>query len=146
MRPALPLALLLAAASLAGLASFAADPEPPATKDADLKALQGTWQVTSATEDGRPEKGVAGATFTFAKNKLTAREAKAEVEEVTFTLDAGKSPKQIDITRNGGTDAGIYKVEKGVLYLCLPEGRDKPRPKRFASRDALLIILKKAKK
>jgi uncharacterized protein (TIGR03067 family) len=139
MRPVLTLALLLAAPAVR-----ADDPEPPAPKDVDLKALQGTWQVTSA-------KGAASddhtlLTVTFAKDKLTVKIPGITAKESTFTLDPRKKPRQIDITYDGRTTRGIYKIEKGELHLCMNKGGETARPKTFTEKGALQLILKKAKK
>src|SRR5262245_63486232 len=112
-------AALLALCALAAVAGRADDPEPPA-KDADLKALQGTWKVTSATGGGKPAGDVAKLVVAFGKGKLTAKHGDREkARESTFTLDPKKDPKQIDITHDGRTQPGIYKIEKGTLYLSL---------------------------
>ena len=87
---------LLCVVALAARPCRADDPEPPPAKDVELKALQGTWQVTSATSPNGPEV-LAGVTMTFAKNKLIVRQKDYSIGS-TFTIDPKKSPKQIDIT------------------------------------------------
>jgi uncharacterized protein (TIGR03067 family) len=137
------LTALLLALALAPLR--ADDPEPPTPKEAELKALQGTWQVTSAKSDSAPGD-LTKATITFAKSKLMVRHGKNTPKESTFTIDPKKSPKQIDITFGGKTEVGIYKVEKGELHLCVSEGGNKVRPKSFTEKGALQLTLKRAKK
>src|SRR5262245_35603048 len=104
------------------------DPEPPGE---GLEALQGTWQVTSIKGDRMVEEDVTKIKLTLAKDKLIVKGIGKDPRESKIKLDLKKKPKQIDITYDGRTTLGIYKIEKGVLYLTTSEGISKTRPKSF---------------
>ena len=63
--------------------------------------------------------------------------------EGTFQLDAGKTPRRIDITRIEGKNRfavmqGIYSLEGDVLKLCVGEPEDLPTA--FASQPDSRVI------
>jgi len=122
--------------------------------DADLKALEGTWVIDAATLDGRDHgddfKGMKlilkGSNYTiqFAENS----------DKGTFTLNAEKSPKWIDIKTGakgpffGKTLPGIYKIDDDTLILCL-HGDGKTRPGEFDAKSKtrnMLLTYKREKK
>jgi uncharacterized protein (TIGR03067 family) len=103
----------------------------------DLDAMQGTWALVSAMQDGNPladEKVkqttivIKGDTFRFPAlaEDVTARAG-------TFTLDATKKPKEMNSTSSEKeTMLGIYELERDSYRVCFaPAG--KPRPTEFAS-------------
>jgi hypothetical protein len=60
-----------------------------------------------------------------------------------FTLDASRTPKEIDLTYEGPAEAlkglrqyGIYAIEDGKLTLCLtqPPATEEDRPKEFGTK------------
>jgi uncharacterized protein (TIGR03067 family) len=137
-------ASLLALSLTAAMAAADDDPEPP---PADHQALQGTWQVTSYKSLSQPPKSPTKITITFAKDKLTVKNVDGDKpRESSYKLDPKKSPKQIDITYNGRTARGIYKIEKGTLYLSTSSDPKMARPKNFTEDGPLNLVLKKAKK
>jgi len=103
----------------------------------DLDAMQGTWALVSAMQDGNPLADdkvkqttivIKGDTFCFPglAEDVTARAG-------TFTLDATKKPKEMDSTSSEKeTMLGIYELERDSYKVCFaPAG--KPRPTEFAS-------------
>jgi uncharacterized protein (TIGR03067 family) len=103
----------------------------------DLDAMQGTWALVSAMQDGNPLADdkvkqttivIKGDTFCFPglAEDVTARAG-------TFTLDATKKPKEMDSTSSEKeTMLGIYDLERDSYKVCFaPAG--KPRPTEFAS-------------
>jgi len=103
----------------------------------DLDAMQGTWALVSAMQDGNPLADdkvkqttivIKGDTFRFPglAEDVTARAG-------TFTLDATKKPKEMDSTSSEKeTMLGIYELEQDSYKVCFaPAG--KPRPTEFAS-------------
>ena len=103
----------------------------------DLDAMQGTWVLVSAMQDGNPLADdkvkqttivIKGDTFRFPglAEDVTARAG-------TFTLDATKKPKEMDSTSSEKeTMLGIYELERDSYKVCFaPAG--KPRPTEFAS-------------
>ena len=103
----------------------------------DLDAMQGTWALVSAMQDGNPLADdkvkqttivITGDTFRFPglAEDVTARAGK-------FTIDATKKPKEVDSTSSEKeTMLGIYELERDSYKICFaPAG--KPRPTEFAS-------------
>jgi uncharacterized protein (TIGR03067 family) len=100
----------------------------------ELAALDGTWAVVAQTENGEAGKPdeFKGATFVFQAGKMSARLDGKEVGRSSFTIDPGKSPKQIDIVYGSGpakgkTARGIYKLDGEKLVVCeAAPGKDRP--------------------
>jgi uncharacterized protein (TIGR03067 family) len=96
----------------------------------DQDRIQGSWQLVSFEKEGKnvPLKGV----YVFNGKKFSAIDVKS-TGEGTFALDAGKSPKTIDVvnSKNGEGQAkaafGIYRIENDTLTLCF----DLERPTKF---------------
>jgi uncharacterized protein (TIGR03067 family) len=125
-----------------------------ADKQAELKALEGTWVLDAATLDGRDHgadfegmklilKG-GGYTIEFAENS----------DKGTFTIDPAKSPKWIDIKTGakgpfkGLTLPGIYKIDGEKLVLCC-HADGKSRPTEFGAQSKtrnMLLTYKREKK
>ncbi len=66
----------------------------------------------------------------------------------SFSVDKTQKPAHIDIVSTTGDTTemsyGIYKLEKGVLTICLTKGEEKDRPTEFkADNAATIMILKK---
>jgi hypothetical protein len=52
---------------------------------------------------------------------------------------------QIDLTYGDGVvRLGIYRLERGVLTICLADP-DKPRPESFTDEEQHLVVLKRAR-
>src|SRR5215207_4006619 len=86
-----------------------------ADKQAELKALEGTWVLAAATVDGRDHADdFAGMKLILEGNEYTI-EFGDNSDKGTFTIDPDKSPKWIDIKTGekgpfkGLTLPGIYK-------------------------------------
>ncbi len=143
MIAALTLALLLSVPA----AADEPDPEPASSAQADLKKMQGTWEIVRAERNGRPsEKETKGVVVIIHKDRLVIRDPNSKNDEaVTIKLDAKKKPRQIDLTiekRRRETVLGIYKFEKGELTLVFGEP-GQPRPKGFAAVSRGKLVLKK---
>ena len=119
-----------------------------AQEDANKKAtkqLQGIWQVVSiTTKDAVRQK--ADIKLTFQGNQIVSSSNK---RRSTFTIDAGKNPKHIDIrpeSKKSKKILSIYKIENETLTFCTYNfGRGQPRPKAFRvekGTDQMLIVLK----
>jgi uncharacterized protein (TIGR03067 family) len=104
-----------------------------------LAPLQGTWEIVSLEKDGSaaPQDDIAGLTvmITGSGYKLINKD---NVSKGTFTLDASKEPKQMDVqhqSENGGSHSlpSIYEVTGDTLRVCYnPEGG--ARPTSFATK------------
>jgi uncharacterized protein (TIGR03067 family) len=141
------LAVLATATSL--LATAAAVGDEPVS----VKQIVGSWKCVSATIDGRP---LGGDTAGQLRLTLTADRYKTErgdqvLFDSTYTIDAAKSPAQIDMIGTEGdlkgkTAPGIFKLDGDALTICyvMP---GKERPKTFESEPqsgAFLVTWKRA--
>jgi RNA polymerase sigma factor (sigma-70 family) len=113
----------------------------------DAEKLAGAWKLVSVTKDGK-ETETEDAVFTFEKEKITFKRGNRTME-VTYKLDAAKSPKWIDLTVDGETTQGIYELDRDDLKICLNEARDGKRPDKFVSEagtpNQILFVLKREK-
>jgi uncharacterized protein (TIGR03067 family) len=105
----LSLLLILAAPSVA---VFAQD---DAAK-ADMKKLQGTWNVVSMSIDGNKiPTDQAKLVMVIKDNNLTIKVDDKNEVDGTFTLKPGVDPKQLDLTHGIGQNKG--KVDMIVYIL-----------------------------
>ena len=120
---------------------------------ADDKAnLQGAWLIEKGVEDGveMTAKDREKLKVEFKGDKILLHEDKM-VETDGFRLDAGKSPKAIDVIPEKKDEKpllGIYQLEGDILKLCFSHQGQK-RPGEFASTKelgTLLLYLKRANK
>jgi uncharacterized protein (TIGR03067 family) len=104
-----------------------------------LAPLQGTWEIVSVEKEGSqlPQDDVAGMTVMIAGSayKLINKD---NVSKGTFTVDALKDPKQMDVhhqTENGDAPMmpAIYEITGDNFRVCYnPEGGE--RPKSFSTK------------
>jgi uncharacterized protein (TIGR03067 family) len=98
-----------------------------ATKD----PLQGSWAIVKAEIKGKSQDSENGQVYTFAGDKfiITVKDARFEL---TYRVDAGKTPRCIDFYRPDTKDPfpAIYEVEDDKLKLCIAD-RGKQRPTGF---------------
>src|SRR5262249_36521393 len=106
---------------------------------------QGSWTVTSALVNGKPEVEIQGGKFLFKDGKLTLRARDQVIVELSCKVDPTKKPRAIDLTftREGKeeTALGIYELEGDVLKLCLRKPTEKGRPTEFASKDETIALI-----
>jgi uncharacterized protein (TIGR03067 family) len=114
----------------------------------DKALLQGMWKVTSAEEEGKANKELADAQFTFKDDKLSLVLKSGEKNDLPFKLDPAQNPKTIDLQRADAKDQalGIYELEGDVLKLCVADPGHK-RPTEFKAKDknVVLVVLKREK-
>lgn len=135
-----------AAALLLLLAPFPAawaadDPEPPNKGG----AIQGTWVLVRHVGEGRP--GPNNLELTFQKDKLIVKNGDRHFATHTFTIDPKKKPAHLDLIDGNRKDkkvAGIYKIEKGELYVCIGE-RTGTRPTSFDGKAEAVLVLRRQK-
>jgi uncharacterized protein (TIGR03067 family) len=102
------------------------------------KALQGTWEATSAVREGKAAPDLVGHRLSFAAGRFTIRSRGGKVlYRGTFRADPGVKPAAIDFTHaegalKGKTWKGVYALEGGTLRVC-DNGADpdKGRPAGF---------------
>jgi uncharacterized protein (TIGR03067 family) len=116
-----PLALLL----------VAADP----ASDKDAKLLQGTWKGVSCERRGEKftDQMAAAVILTIKGDMLTITDG-TTTEKATFSLDATKKPRAMDLDIMARKILFIYYVDCDTLKLCwrLDGG---VRPKEFSAND-----------
>jgi RNA polymerase sigma factor (sigma-70 family) len=121
------------------------DKEEKAKKATDLDRLQGTWILTSAITNGKPEEDTEDTTLTFEKEKIRLTNKGKVEREFGFTLDPEK--KTIDLRLDSRSMPGIYKLDGDKLTICHNDKGD-TRPEKFASEvetDFILLELKREK-
>lgn len=117
----------------------------------EMAKFQGTWDIASATHDGKVSAEMKGARVTFAKGKMTVTLANGTEQELPFKIDPTQKMKAIDFPLGGGggwlnisvTMNGIYRFEGDTLTLCIGSGDT--RPVDFNDTGATLVVLKRAK-
>jgi uncharacterized protein (TIGR03067 family) len=127
-------------------------------KDArkELKKLQGTWMLVSGARDGKKftDEEIKQSRLIIKGNRFSIPKSDVGTgQEGTFTIDPGKTPKQMDATTGSGPDKGktwlgIYELEGETYKVCFaPPGKD--RPKEFSSKPGsgrLLQVWEREKK
>ena len=143
---------LVMLAALAACAAFAREDDK--AKE-DLKALAGTWEYVSQTDDGKEtdKEALKGITLTVtAEGKWVLKKDDTVILEGTGKLDPAKKPKAADwaITTEGDlkgkTALGIYDVDKDTWKHCFSFDK---RPEMFASTEGSKVtnaVLKRVKK
>jgi uncharacterized protein (TIGR03067 family) len=139
---------------LLACAPFATARDDDAAKK-ELKALQGTWKVVSAEQDGDPLDRIVGGTLTIKDNNFTIVTVDRVELKGDLILKPAKTPKHIDFAHQDGvlkgkTWQGIYELKGDTLKLCYAEAdSDKERPTEFKTLKKsrlMLIEMKREKK
>jgi uncharacterized protein (TIGR03067 family) len=136
------LLLLVSAAVLLA----AEQPSDEASKK-DLERLQGDWVAVSITRDGEKfADDEAQALFRTVKgNEYTVSRFDKALGKGTFTLDATKKPKTIDVTAmtpkgKAPPILGIYEFEGDKWKFCYG-APGKARPTAFESKEGSQVTL-----
>jgi uncharacterized protein (TIGR03067 family) len=115
-------AILLSAAVLLAGVVLAED-----TKD--TPKLNGTWEASSATNDGKEmaAEGLKKLRLTVKDGSYTYETPKGTLKG-TIKFDASKTPKEVDVTRDTGSSRkGIYKLTDDTFEVCFAaEGKERP--------------------
>lgn len=127
-------------ASLAALLLVAADKDDDAK--AELKKLEGNWQVSRQEERGSltPKPIIHNLRIVIEGEEIAwyiGNPASNQTADVK--VDPSKEPKTIDaeITKGsliGKKMLGIYKLEKDALEICWGEAGTDKRPQKFTTR------------
>ena len=143
------LAAFALAVGLGGTA-LAADDKANA---ADLKAMVGKWKIEKAVLSGKDITDVIkDAKFEITDGGKYTLEFGAEKDAGTFTVDASKKPRQLDVKPSAGplkdkVMKGIYKIDGDSMTICY-EHAGGDHPKAFESKEGtndLLIVYKRMK-
>ena len=126
-RPLAALALFIALLASVS-SSYGADPAPAADKDAIL----GQWKVDSMNTGGMEmtadELSQMGLELKFEPTTITSSMKGDNQEKVTYTLDAQKAPKQINVQDKDKPMAGIYELDGDTLTMSFSEDQKGPAP------------------
>jgi uncharacterized protein (TIGR03067 family) len=129
-----------------------ADPTKKPDPAADLKALEGTWEVVSHEVKGKKASDAGHAT----PRKIVISAGKMDLDEKgeaarPIKIDPTRSPKAIDVYIPDAMKArahlkGIYALKGDELRICLPLSFEAERPTRFSSEDFhSLYVLRRVK-
>lgn len=106
-------------------------------KAADAKTIEGTWQLVSATNDGKdtPAEVVKKVRVVIKDGKHSVYfGTDVAVKEIPFAVDETTSPKTTtDTLPDGTTIKGIYKLDGDTLTSCVAAA-GKERPTVFESK------------
>ncbi|MBX9624055.1 MAG: hypothetical protein K2X82_09625 [Gemmataceae bacterium] len=132
---------LCALALLAGWAGSHQPPAPPAAAPVATDALDGTWELVSLVEEGRPvpldlvrQTLIKDARVTIDRGFIGFVRPDGAGRTLPFVVNAAVSPKTIDIAgiQNFG-GKGVYLRDGDTLLVCLGEHPGDARPAGLVS-------------
>lgn len=154
------IAALIAVCSLAvsnWLASAQPQPgQPVAIQPQPTDSLDGTWELVSLIEEGKPiptqvvkQTMVANAHIVISGQLLAFEKPDGKVKTLAFTIDPNASPKQMDLAGavNLGSK-GIYMRDRDTLLVCFSMTDTESRPKEFVSlpgKNSVMMTFTRAK-
>jgi uncharacterized protein (TIGR03067 family) len=116
--------------------------------DADMATMVGNWKVVKAEIGGKDiTEHVKALKFDVVGNGKYTAQLGEEKDEGTFTMNATKTPKELDIKPTGGPGKGklvkaIYKLDGDALTVCYEHDPDKGvRPEKFESKTGTTLLL-----
>jgi uncharacterized protein (TIGR03067 family) len=134
-----PAAFTLLAALLLAAAPAPEDDDPRE----DIETIQGAWRGDALQIKGNylPTSEARSLLLLFAKDTFRVEQGGRVTVRGTFTLDATRKPKAIDLTitetvqteNQGAMVLGVYELSKGTLTLCTTKANGQDRPKKLAS-------------
>jgi uncharacterized protein (TIGR03067 family) len=119
--------------------------------EVDGESLQGEWMLSSVEVQGMtyPAPAGRGGSIVFAKDgKLILKDPGKPDKIGSYTTDAGKSPKQLNLIQDkeGKPTPCIYEVEGDSLKFALStEAAKGKRPSGFSGEKVLIVHLKRQK-
>jgi len=121
----------------------------------DMEKMQGEWTMASGERNGQaiPDEFVQSLKRTIKGNQYTVKREDEVINGGTYTIDATKSPKAIDLKVTEGQAAGqemhgIYELDGDTIKICYANP-GKPRPTEFTAKEGseqTLATWKRAKK
>jgi len=133
-----------------------------ATVKREWKSLEGSWTLIKAEMLGKPllKTDVSLPPMMIKDGKVTSKDKTASAENLfdssTIKLDPKQRSKTITIATFRGFEVpvtlmGIYELNGDELRICLvgvekakAKGMENLRPKRFDSKEAILLIFKRS--
>src|SRR5262249_54869844 len=121
---------------------------PKADKpESDKDALQGAWIEVSRGKDGEKLPEDKRWTLVFDGDKVTVvgfgTKRCANQREGTYTLDADKKPREIDLTLGSLVLNGIYERKGATLKTLWRENDRTGLPANFDPEKGVLIVFQK---
>ena len=135
---------------LVGVNLKAAEPaKETAPQKADLAALNGTWLMIAAEEDGQKTPAAEQKKLdihpSLKDGKYTITTAGETTETGTFVIDATQKIRTVDVISGDGPMKdkkiqGIYKLDVDTLTLCYDLSGES-RPTTFGSKAGTSLLL-----
>jgi RNA polymerase sigma factor (sigma-70 family) len=134
--------LAAAAGTGAGVLAFRGRPTAPEAPGPEARrpvedkdALQGTWRIVAAEQQGQQIDRLNGRRLIFRGDHFSLNAGPGEVGGIIptgqmdgeFKLEAA-NPARIDLTRRSGYLRGVYSLEGNRLLVCLSGVDDRERP------------------
>jgi uncharacterized protein (TIGR03067 family) len=137
---------VIAVAFVAGADDKKDDTKEEALKK-ELKNLEGTWKVESASFQGKSDKDDADE-FIITADKITMQNKAGKKETVSYKIDPSKKPKVMDFTpeekkENAAPGKAIYDLDGDTLKICV--GPPDKRPDEISDKGHVLFTLKRKK-
>lgn len=111
-----------------------------AVADDELARLAGKWTIESFEFNGRPVVEMVAAVREFKGDQYSLTPKSGQTFSGTLKIDAGQSPKQIDLMLADRTLRGIYEIDDTTLKLAYALEGD-ARPTAFESKADSGIVL-----
>lgn len=137
---------------------LATEPDRKEKSKSDNDTIQANWEVVSLTsgkEGSRREaEALKNATWVFEKEKLLVKiKTEDKTLDISYRLEPEKNPKTIDLkvkaeAARERSIEGIYELKGDDLTICIPLGRDSPRPTELEVKEGSersLVVLKRKK-
>ena len=132
-------------AFLLGVVSFTAADDKK--NEDDIKATVGKWEVAKAELGGMDiTDHIKTIKFEIQAGGKYSVVFGEEKDEGTFTVDASKMPKEMDIKSTAGPNKGklikaIYKIDGDAMTICYELGGGDKRPTKFESKADTKLFL-----
>jgi uncharacterized protein (TIGR03067 family) len=121
----------------------------------DMEKMQGEWTMASGERNGQaiPDEFLQSLKRTIKGDQYTVKQGDDVINGGSYTIDATKSPKTIDLKVTEGQAAGqtmhgIYELQGDTMKICYASP-GKPRPTEFTAKEGseqILATWKHAKK
>jgi uncharacterized protein (TIGR03067 family) len=119
--------------------------------DADEEMLRGEWLLFSAEVQGKtlPAPVEKGGSIVFDKDGTLVLKDPGKPDKIgKYKIDAGKAPKEIELTVSKDSEAmpGIYELDGERLKMAFStEGPRGKRPSEFKGEKVLIVYWKRQK-
>ena len=116
--------------------------------EADLKAMVGNWKVQKAELGGKDiTEHLKVLKFEVREGGKYTAQVGEQKDDGTFTIDTGKTPKQMTVKPTGGPNKGqtvkvIYKLDGDTFTICYDHEAGKgDYPKAFETKPDTTLLL-----